>query len=117
MSYLAVFVGGGAGAVLRYLLGRWAVVSGREVLWATLATNFVACLLLGYLLYSAGRQADTPASRLLLATGFCGGFSTFSTFGAEAYALVGDGRAMHAAVYVVASVVLGLLVYTGARLG
>ncbi len=109
MSYLAIFVGGGLGSLARYGLARYALAAGREVLWGTLAANVLACSLLGYLAFSAVRQGDSATTRLLLATGFCGGFSTFSTFSLEALMLLQDGRSAMALLYVGASVVLGLL--------
>lgn len=89
LPWLLVFLGGGAGSIARYALsvglgpigGRWPL--------ATLAANALACLILGWVL------AATPASdtrRWLLATGFCGGFSTFSTFTAETTRLMQNGQ-------------------------
>ena len=49
MSYALVFVGGGAGAVLRFAIGRWAVAAGWAATWGTLVANVLACALLGYL--------------------------------------------------------------------
>ena len=108
MSYLLVFLGGGLGSVARFALARWAIAAGREALWGTLAANLFACLLLGYLV-SAGhpRLAEGPWRPLLL-VGFCGGFSTFSTFGLEVLTLLQSGRAGQAALYVTASLLLGL---------
>lgn len=104
----AVFLGGGCGAAARYGLGAWAVASGRVALWGTLAANALACALLAYLAFAAARQGDGPTVRLLLVTGFCGGFSTFSTFALEAFALAHDGRTTAALAYVAASLTLGL---------
>ena len=109
MSYLAVFLGGGLGSMARFGLARWALAAHRELLWATLGANVLACLLLGYLVFSSARSGDPLTTRLLLATGFCGGFSTFSTFSLEAFTLLQDGRISAAAVYVSASLVLGLV--------
>lgn len=110
----AVFAGGGGGALARYGLARWAAAAGREAYWGTLAANALACGLLAYLLLAPARQADPPTARLLLATGFCGGFSTFSTFGFEAFALLQDGRPLAAAAYVGASVALGIAAFAAA---
>jgi len=108
VSYLAVFLGGGFGSLARYGLARWAIDAGREILWGTLAANVLACLLLGYLAYGASQETYSPTTRLLLATGFCGGFSTFSTFSLEAFSLLQSGRIGLALLYVGLSILLGL---------
>lgn len=118
LAWGAVFVGGGLGSAARYALGRLAVDAGQAAYFGTLAANLVACVLLGYLALSPARAGDPPAARLLLATGFCGGFSTFSTFSLEALALYGAGRQGLALGYVAASVALGVAsVWLGGRLG
>ena len=108
MSYLAVFVGGGLGSLARYSLGVGAVALGRAALWGTLAANVAACALLAYLVFAPERAGDPPAARLALATGFCGGFSTFSTFGLEVFSLLQAGRHAEALAYLGASALLGL---------
>lgn len=107
----AVFVGGGGGALARYGLARWALAAGREAFWGTLAANALACGLLAYLLLAPAREADPPAARLLLATGFCGGFSTFSTFAYEAFALLQAGRPGAALAYVAGSALVGVAAF------
>lgn len=99
------FLGGGA----RYLVARW--LPGPAVgafPWATFAVNVAGCSLLGLLagLGTAGRAVD-PRVRLLLATGFCGGFTTFSTFMDENLSLLRGGRPGAFALYAAASLVLG----------
>ena len=108
MSYLAVFVGGGAGSVARFLLARWALHFGARGIWGTLAANVAACALLGYLATDVGRASDPLSARLLLATGFCGGFSTFSTFGLEVVTLLHEGRTALALGYAGLSLLLGV---------
>jgi len=107
VSYLAIFIGGGLGSMARYGLARWAISAGREIMWGTLAANVLACLLLGYLAYGASQESYSPTTRLLLATGFCGGFSTFSTFSLEAFSLLQSGRAGLAVLYLFLSLLLG----------
>lgn len=84
-----MFLGGGMGSVIRYSIAQWIPVRPLTFPLATLLANFLACLFLGFVL-QAGFDMRT---RLLLATGLCGGFSTFSTFTAENQSLWASGRA------------------------
>ncbi len=76
--------------------------------WGTFTANLLACILLGIGLSLAGRQQLSPAQQLLLITGFCGGFSTFSTFSADALYLIQQGQSLIALAYVLSSVFLGV---------
>lgn len=109
---LIVACGGAVGSVARFLLSR--AVQG-SVLAAfplgTMTVNVAGCFIIG-LVCGLSEGADAPLSadmKLLLTVGFCGGFTTFSTFMNEALTLVRGGDALLAAVYVGASVALGLL--------
>ncbi|VTU02037.1 hypothetical protein : Putative fluoride ion transporter CrcB OS=Gordonia effusa NBRC 100432 GN=crcB PE=3 SV=1: CRCB [Gemmataceae bacterium] len=105
-------VGGGAGANARYWLGKvvaWAQ-GDVEFPFATLLINVTGSVVLGFVASSFLRHPD-PAQRawyLLLGTGFCGGFTTFSTFSLEAFELVRDGKGWLAAVYAAGSVLAGV---------
>jgi fluoride exporter len=104
---LWVAAGSAAGGVCRYLLGTAAVrLWGQSFPWGTMAINLLGCGLIGWI---AGR-GFSEQGKLLLATGFCGGFTTFSAFALEASAL-GGGRS---AAYIAASVAGGLVAF---RLG
>lgn len=106
----AVALGGAAGSVLRYVVG-YAIQTRLITLFpvGTLVVNITGSLLLGFLLRFA---LDTPAvsaeTRMLLTTGFCGGYTTFSTFSYETARLVEDGDWGRASAYVAASVVLSI---------
>lgn len=105
---LLIFAGGGLGSVVRFLLGRW--VNGLHQLnfpFGTLAVNVVACFILGLVVGLADtRQFFSIDSKIFWAVGFCGGFSTFSTFSLETAQLFQDGMTGSGAMYVIGSVVL-----------
>lgn len=114
-SVLLVFVGGGLGSVLRYLIGIQAARSlgaftaAEGWPWGTFAVNVVGCCVIGLLFRVLPVPADGPASaRLLLMTGVLGGFTTFSAFSLETAQLWIRGDAQGAALYAAASLVLCL---------
>jgi CrcB protein len=105
-----VALGSAVGGVARYALGM-AVQSRFGVGFpaGTLVINITASVLLGFLLqYTVASTAVTPQIRILLTTGFCGGYSTFSSFTAETVTLAESGFVGRAVIYVVSSIVLGL---------
>ncbi len=116
MSWWWVFLGGGLGAVSRYglaLLLPPEPLSEGNFPWATLLANLIACLLLGYGLSLFWREQLPRAGQLLLLTGFCGGFSTFSTFAAELLQLLQYGHTLVALTYLAVSVLFGILALAG----
>lgn len=112
---LLVFVGGGTGSVLRYMVGRW--LGSAAFPWGTFAVNIVGCFLIGLLGTWTVRQSLPAESRLLLTVGLCGGFTTFSTFCNEALAMMRSGQLQQCLVYMSCSIVVGIAAtYLGARL-
>lgn len=115
-----VFAGGGAGAVLRYQLGRWMTHSlGPQVVtafpWATLAANVIGSLAMGLLAGFLARHGQGGEHwRLLLGVGLLGGFTTFSAFSLELMLLIERGQPGTAFVYAAVSVLAGL---TGLYIG
>lgn len=110
-SALLVALSSGAGGALRYLTGRWLqpVMSGTFPL-ATFCVNLAGCLLIGYVSGLSSRPNGlSPALTLLLTTGFCGGFTTFSAFSWENIQLIRSGHWAAAIMYISASLTLGLL--------
>ncbi len=108
--WLAVGLGGGLGALARYLLGGWVQRwAGPAFPAGTLAVNLLGCLLVGAgMTWAEARLASSPAARLFLMAGFLGGFTTFSAFGYETLQLLREaawGRAMLSAA---ANVVVGV---------
>lgn len=119
VNILCVAGGSAVGGVCRYLLS--VALAGRMVQWpwATLAANLLGCLAIGLIVGVAGRgDVLSPQLRLLLTVGFCGGFTTFSTFVNENVAMLSAGHTLTMALYTAASVVGGLLLaYAGLRVG
>ena len=91
-AFLMVFIGGGLGSMCRY--GVWLLLRPWQVKfpWATLLANGLACIVLGILLGWQAQAVLSDQRRLLLVTGFCGGFSTYSTFTAETWGLWENGQ-------------------------
>lgn len=104
---LLVALCGAAGATSRYLLG--VAVGVRSFPWTTLGINTVGSLALGFLLAGPAAQRLSPTTNIGLAVGFLGAFTTFSTFTYETITFVRTDRAAMAAVYVSASLALGLV--------
>lgn len=120
VSILLVFGGGGLGSVVRFLLGRWVNAwHNHHFPFGTLAVNVVACVVLGFVVGIADhRQLISSSSRLFWTVGFCGGFSTFSTFSAETLTLIQGGFHLSTAIYIVSSLVLCLGgIFAGLYLG
>jgi CrcB protein len=109
MAFFLVFVGGGLGALLRYLmsLGVGSVWDGAFPL-GTFLINLIGCFLIGALAGLSERVPVDPQLRLFLQTGILGGYTTFSSFGLETVQLVQKGQGGIAALYVIGSNVLGL---------
>lgn len=107
-TLLLIFAGGGLGSVARFLLGKW--VTGLHQLnfpLGTLVVNVVACFVLGVIVGMADhKQMLSADTRIFWAVGFCGGFSTFSTFSYETLLLIQQPNVVSGLLYVVTSVAL-----------
>lgn len=105
---LAVALGGACGSVLRYILGflpfrQWSFP------WITLGINVLGAFFIGIVIALSGKYAHLDARMILfLQVGFCGGFTTFSTFSNEALVLLQNGKIVLALLYMTLSVVLCL---------
>jgi CrcB protein len=109
MTLLWIALGGALGSVLRYTLG--GVVqrfSARGFPVGTLAVNVLGCLIIGILLQRFMHEQTHPVARAFLIVGFCGGFTTFSTFSSETIGLLLGGEMGRATIYVLLSVSLCL---------
>jgi fluoride exporter len=118
LVWVYVALGGAAGAVARFALAEWIAARAHGAFpWGTFAVNVLGSLVLGAVL-GAYPSSGAWAVRALLAVGFCGAFTTFSTFGYELLVLLEARYYAAAAAYVGASLAAGLLaVFAGAALG
>lgn len=110
-NVIAVFLGGGIGAVLRYLTGVFAVrYLSVNLPVATFAVNIVGCFILGLLFafFIDKPEINTPL-KLALTAGFCGGLTTFSTFSLELFEMLKNAQYMQVFVYLILSLIIGLL--------
>ena len=114
-SLFLVFIGGGFGSVLRFLIGKWLNNSESGFPYGTFLANILGSLLIGIILgYAAKSDSLNQNQTLLLATGFCGGFTTFSTFAYENHLFLKSGDFTSFALYTIASFTIGFLaVFSG----
>lgn len=108
-ALVGVAVLGAVGACARYLLDRRVTLrAGGRRPWGTFAINAVGSFLLGLVTGLALHHHLDATTRTVLGTGFCGAFTTFSTFAFETHRLIGDGRRPDAAANVVVGLAVGL---------
>ncbi|MAD96889.1 MAG: fluoride efflux transporter CrcB [Flavobacteriaceae bacterium] len=107
---LLVFLGGGVGSSLRFLLGKWLNSPENGIPYGTFFANILGSLLIGIILgYAAKTEALSQNQTLFLATGFCGGFTTFSTFAYENHVFLKSGDFTSFAIYTISSFIIGFL--------
>jgi len=104
----AIALGGAAGTVARYLVSLGMQRTSSDFPYSTFLVNVTGSFLIGLLARILSTPTSDPVLRAALTIGFCGGFTTFSTFSAEFVAMVEQGRALRAIVYVVLSVTVGV---------
>ncbi|RYC67507.1 fluoride efflux transporter CrcB [Spirosoma sordidisoli] len=113
--WMLVFVGGGAGSLLRYLTGRIipATLTPSPFPLAILAVNVLASLVLGLVTGWVMGRTTAEETRLLIGVGFCGGLSTFSSFSNDTLLLLQNGRTGAALLNIGLNVSLCLLASAG----
>jgi CrcB protein len=120
INIILVALGGAFGSVARYRVGVWTLRRfGPNFPWGTLTVNIVGCFAIGLLSEVIARRLNaSPEMRLLLVTGFLGGFTTFSAFSLDVISLFERGATVAGASYVIASVGVSLCaVFAGLALG
>ena len=108
---LLIGSGGFIGSVARYALGGlvYGIIRTPLLPWGTLAVNVLGCLAIGFCGGLAeSRQLFSPDGRLFLFIGILGGFTTFSTFGYETFALLRDGDTLRSILNILLQIGLGL---------
>lgn len=110
LNVAAVFLGGGLGAVLRYLTGVCFLKNFQTSLpLATFSVNIIGCFILGFLYILFINKTDmNSALKLALTAGFCGGLTTFSTFSLEIFEMIRAANYFTAVVYIFLSLAAGL---------
>ena len=114
-KYLLIAVGGALGSIARFWVG--STIAGRAGIkfpYGTLVVNLTACLIIGFTLTYMGKRADLDSAwRFLIAVGFIGAYSTFSTYEWETLSTLRSGAFVLAALYAGGSLVLGLIAVWG----
>jgi CrcB protein len=106
---LLVFLGGGFGSSLRYFISKYLNDSQLGVPYGTFFVNILGCLIIGFLLGFAFKyKSISNETMLLLATGFCGGFTTFSAFAYENYIYFRSGDYIILGLYTTLSLIFGI---------
>lgn len=108
-NVLLVFLGGGLGSVLRYLLSRNLYPLFSSAITGTFVVNIIGSLIIGFIIGFEIKNMIEKPTVLLLVTGFCGGFTTFSSFTLENFNLFKSGDYLQGLFYILLSVILGLL--------
>ena len=113
-----VFIGGGLGSVCRYLISDINYFKKFIFPYPTLLTNLLGCFLIGLALGWSIKNSNSDSSLAIMFTiGFCGGFTTFSSFSQESLVLINNNNYNYLFFYVLSSVLIGILsVFTGLKI-
>jgi len=107
---LLVFVGGGFGSALRFIIGKYMNSSQTVIPWGTFTVNILGSLLMGIILgFAVKNNSLTQSQMLLFVVGFCGGFTTFSTFAFQNATFLKNGDLMQFALYTIGTFAIGIL--------
>lgn len=111
LNIVAIFFGGGLGAVLRYLTGICFSQNFRMNLpLSTFVVNILGSFILGFLyILFINKPGINTELKVALTIGFCGGFTTFSTFSLEIFEMLGNSNFYQAGLYILSSLLFGLI--------
>ncbi len=109
-QFLLIFLGGGMGSSLRYLLSKTLNPYTTNFFLGTFGVNIIGCLIIGIILGFSAKSTSLSNNTILFITiGFCGGFTTFSSFALENYGMLREGQITSFLLYTVSSIVVGIL--------
>ncbi len=109
-QFLLIFLGGGVGSFLRYLISKSLNSYYPNFYLGTFMVNILGCFIIGLLIGLSVRNNYISENHvLLLGTGFCGGFTTFSTFALESHLLLKEHSLLYMSAYLGLSIILGIL--------
>lgn len=111
MTLLLIGLGGAFGALFRYLISQVTFSQNNRFPWATFIVNILGSFLLGIVVYYFKNGTLTPTLWYVLGIGFCGAFTTFSTFGVETITLIEQKRLFTALFYISSSIFISIFAF------
>ena len=111
--FLLVGLGSFIGGILRFLISDLIQTKSLSSFpYGTLMVNIIGCFVIGLIFGWVEKESLSMEWRLFLATGLIGGFTTYSAFSYETFSLLRDGQILNAMIYIISTIILGLLATT-----